>query len=80
MNYGLAILQDLLEKFRMIKYLDLQQVTALHGGEIIAAVKSVVEGGRYLNGVQNEKFEENYSRYIGVKHTIGVANGLDALF
>ncbi len=39
----------------------------------------VVDSGWYLQGKENEKFEENYSHYIGVKHTIGCANGLDAL-
>jgi len=64
----------------MIKFLDLQQVTAMHSGEISSAVKRVVDSGRYLNGEENERFERNYSDYIGAKHTIGVANGLDALY
>jgi len=64
----------------MIKYLDLQQVTAMHSGDISSAVKRVVDSGRYLNGEENERFERNYSDYIGSKYTIGVANGLDALF
>ena len=63
----------------MIPFLSLKDVTALHGAEINEAVSRVVNGGWYLQGKENEQFEENYSKYIGVKHTIGCANGLDAL-
>ena len=62
-----------------IPFLSLKDVTALHGAEINEAVTRVVNNGWYLQGKENEKFEENYSKYIGVKHTIGCANGLDAL-
>ena len=63
----------------MIKFLDLQKVTSKYADEIHNAVNRVVDSGWYLQGKENEKFEENYSHYIGVKHTIGCANGLDAL-
>ena len=62
-----------------IPFLSLHDVTALHGDEINAAVTRVVNSGWYLQGEENEKFEENYSKFIGTKHTIGCANGLDAL-
>ncbi len=63
----------------MIPFLSLKDVTALHGAEINEAVTRVVNGGWYLQGKENERFEENYSKFIGTKHTIGCANGLDAL-
>ena len=63
----------------MIPFLSLKDVTALHGAEINEAVSRVVNGGWYLQGKENEKFEENYSKFIGTKYTIGCANGLDAL-
>ena len=63
----------------MIPFLSLKDVTALHGAEINEVVTRVVNGGWYLQGKENEKFEENYSKFIGTKHTIGCANGLDAL-
>lgn len=63
----------------MIPFLSLKDVTALHGAEINEAVSRVVNGGWYLQGKENEKFEENYSKFIGSKYTIGCANGLDAL-
>ena len=63
----------------MIPFLSLKDVTALHGAEINEAVSRVVNGGWYLQGKENERFEENYSKFIGTKYTIGCANGLDAL-
>ena len=62
-----------------IPFLSLCDVTALHGAEINEAVSRVVNGGWYLQGKENEKFEKNYSDFIGSKHTVGCANGLDAL-
>ncbi len=63
----------------MIKFLDLQKVTAKYSDEIHAAVQRVVDSGWYLQGQENENFERHYSEYIGTKYTVGVANGLDAL-
>lgn len=63
----------------MINFLDLQKVTNQYSDEIHEAVATVIDSGWYLQGIENEKFEASYSRYIGTKHTIGVANGLDAL-
>lgn len=63
----------------MIPFLSLKDVTALHGAEINEAVCRVTNSGWYLQGKENERFEENYSKFIGTKYTIGCANGLDAL-
>ena len=62
-----------------IPFLSLKDVTALHGAEINEAVTRVISSGWYLQGKENERFEENYSKFIGSKYTIGCANGLDAL-
>ena len=62
-----------------IPFLSLHDVTALHGAEINEAVSRVVNNGWYLQGGENELFEQHYSKYIGTKYTIGCANGLDAL-
>ena len=63
----------------MIPFLSLKDVTALHGEEINEAVQRVVNGGWYLQGRENEKFEAHYSDFLGTRYTIGCANGLDAL-
>lgn len=63
----------------MIKFLNLQQVTAKYSDEIYEAVSRVIDSGWYLQGEMNATFEKHYSEYIGTKYTVGVANGLDAL-
>ena len=63
----------------MIKFLDIEKITAKYAEEIHDAVNRVVDSGWYLQGKENEVFESNYARYIGTKYCIGCANGLDAL-
>ncbi len=62
-----------------VPFLSLKDVTALHGAEINEAVTRVVNSGWYLQGEENARFERHYADYIGTKHCIGCANGLDAL-
>lgn len=63
----------------MIKFLDLEKVTASHGDEINEAVTRVVNSGWYLQGKDNENFEKDFADYIGTNYCVGCANGLDAL-
>jgi len=63
----------------MIPFLSLKSVTEAHSEEIHEAVRRVVDSGWYLQGKENEAFEREYADYIGTKHAVGVANGLDAL-
>lgn len=63
----------------MIRFLDLQKVTARHAEEYHQAVRQVVDSGWYLLGEQTRAFESAYASYIGTRHCIGVGNGLDAL-
>lgn len=51
----------------------------MHGDEIRAAARRVIDSGWYLQGKENEAFEQHYAEYIGTKYCIGCANGLDAL-
>ena len=62
-----------------VPFLSLQDVTAMHGEEIRAAARRVIDSGWYLQGKENEAFEQHYADYIGTKYCIGCANGLDAL-
>ena len=62
-----------------IPYLPLQRIMALHAEEIHEAVARVIDSGWYLRGEATARFEEDYARYIGTKHCVCVANGLDAL-
>ena len=62
-----------------IPFLSLKDITAKYADEIHEAVLRVVDSGWYLQGKENERFEQHYAEYIGTKHCIGCANGLDAL-
>lgn len=62
-----------------IPFLSLKDVTAKYADEIHEAVLRVVNSGWYLQGKENEQFEQHYAEYIGTKYCIGCANGLDAL-
>ena len=63
----------------MIKFLDLKAINDSFVPELSLAVKRVLNSGWYLLGNEVNAFEQEYAKYIGAKHCIGVANGLDAL-
>ncbi|QLL59742.1 DegT/DnrJ/EryC1/StrS family aminotransferase [Empedobacter falsenii] len=63
----------------MIKFLDLQKINLSHQEEIEERMLKTFRSGWYLQGEELKTFENNLSNYIGAKHGIGVANGLDAL-
>jgi len=47
--------------------------------EIDAAVGRVLGGERYILGPEVEAFEEEFARYCGAAHAVGVGNGTEAL-
>lgn len=63
----------------MIPFLDLKSINDLYKDEITTAVMRAVRSGWYILGPELEAFENEYAAYCGVRHCIGVANGLDAL-
>ncbi len=67
------------ERDMNVPFLSLHDVTAMHAEEIHEAAKRVIDSGWYLQGKENETFEQHYAEYIGTKYCIGCANGLDAL-
>ena len=62
-----------------MQFLDLKKITQQYADEIHEAVSRVTDSGWYLQGKENELFEQEYSSYIGTKYCVGCANGLDAL-
>lgn len=62
-----------------VPFLSLKDITAKYAAEIHAAALRVIDSGWYLQGKENETFEQHYADYIGTKYCIGCANGLDAL-
>ena len=63
----------------MIKFLDLKKINNSFEPELSNAVKRVIDSGWYLLGNEVTAFEKEYAAFIGTRHCIGVANGLDAL-
>jgi len=63
----------------MIKFLDIQKITDSYEPELSDAIQRVVRRGWFLLGEEVATFEREYADFIGSKHCIGVANGLDAL-
>lgn len=63
----------------MIPFLDLKAINKQYEEDLKKVINGVIESGWYLKGKEVEAFEEEFSKYVGVKKTIGVASGLDAL-
>lgn len=63
----------------MIPFLDLKQMNAQYRQELIDACTRVIDSGWYIMGKELTNFEQKFAHLCGVKHCIGVANGLDAL-
>jgi dTDP-4-amino-4,6-dideoxygalactose transaminase len=63
----------------MVKFLDIQRITESFEPDLSKAIQRVVKRGWFLHGEEVKEFEKEYSSYIGSKHCIAVANGLDAL-
>lgn len=64
---------------QVIEYEDLAKSNASLMIEMEAAAKRVIRSGWYVLGKEVSSFESEFAEYIGVKHCIGVASGLDAL-
>jgi dTDP-4-amino-4,6-dideoxygalactose transaminase len=67
------------QEVRVIPSADPRASYLAHQAEIDAALRGVLEGGRYILGPQVEQFEREFAGYLGVAHAIGVASGTDAL-
>jgi len=63
----------------MIKFLNLKRINDSFEPQLSQSIKRVLDSGWYLQGKEVAAFEKEYARYIGVKHCVGCANGLDAL-
>ena len=62
-----------------IPFLSLKQLNQPFEQEFKKAYELFIESGWYILGQNVDKFEQDFSEYIGVEHGVGVANGLDAL-
>lgn len=62
-----------------VDFLNLREWQEGRRDELIRAVGRVIASGQYILGGEVEAFEAEFAAYLGAKHCIGVANGLDAL-
>lgn len=53
---------------------------ARYSTEFNAKALEVLKSGRYILGPELTCFEEEFAHYLGAKHCVGVASGLDALW
>jgi dTDP-4-amino-4,6-dideoxygalactose transaminase len=63
----------------LIPFLDLKKINKRHENEFNNVFNKFLDSGWYILGKDVENFEKEFADYCGVKHCIGVANGLDAL-
>lgn len=62
-----------------IPFLDLKKPHQELRNELTDAFHAVLDSGWFIQGQQLVEFENEYARYCGSKHCVGVGNGLDAL-
>jgi len=62
-----------------VPFLDLHAAYRELQAEIDSAVQRVVSSGWFVLGREVEGFESEFASYCGVRHCIGISNGLDAL-
>ena len=63
----------------IVEYESLSRSNSAVMGDLESAALRVIRSGWYVMGGELAAFEDEFARYVGVKHCIGVANGLDAL-
>ena len=62
-----------------VDFLDLRAAIEELRAETDEAIRHVLDGGRYVLGPEVEAFEREFAAFCGVRHCVGVGNGLDAL-
>lgn len=58
---------------------DLQRTHRAHAEALESAVLETMRSGWWLNGARAEEFAKAFAAFVGVRHSIGVGNGTDAL-
>ena len=59
---------------------DLHRQYSLHAAEYEETALEVLRSGWYILGKEVEAFEAEWAAYIGARHCVGLASGLDALW
>ncbi|NWF94051.1 MAG: DegT/DnrJ/EryC1/StrS family aminotransferase [Syntrophaceae bacterium] len=64
----------------MVPFIDLTRHYKEIQDEVFSAVRRVFEKGRFILGEEVSAFEEEFSRYCGVRYGVGVGSGTEALY
>lgn len=62
-----------------IPFTDIEKKIFKHRKIIDKAIQRVLDSSQFILGSEVSEFEKNFSKYISVKYSVGVANGTDAL-
>ncbi len=63
----------------MIKFLDIQKINQKYEAAFREKLSTAIHKGWFILGDEVVIFERSFAEYCGVRHCIGVGNGLDAL-
>jgi len=63
----------------IVPFLPIKDITESFEPALSQKVTEVIKNGWYIHGKECKAFEENFAQFCGVKHCIGVGNGLEAL-
>ena len=77
MKSAIFLLEELIME---IPFADLRPMHDEIRADLDAAYKKVMDNSWFIQGKELEAFEKEFAEYVGVKHCIGVATGLDALY
>ena len=63
-----------------LKFYEKLSVTNLSLNKVfLKNLEKILKNGIYVNGEFGKRLEKNFSKFVGVKFSIGVSNGLDGL-
>ena len=62
-----------------VPFMDLRAQFAHLRSEVLPAIEAVASSANYVLGPQVANFEEEFARFAGVKHCVGVNSGTSAL-
>ena len=63
----------------VIPFTDLKSQYSHVKREVNTAIKRVINNAQFIGGLEVEKFEKEFARYLKVKYVIGINSGTDAL-
>ena len=63
----------------IVPFFDLKELISSEQSDLLEVISNVLHDGQYIGGRYVSDFENQFAHYLGVKHFVGVGNGLDAI-